>query len=83
MTVKRKVTRRSSKQVARPKPHIHNNNNKRPYVLPVGRVNVDLAVFLFDLSEAEVRNIAYSLSKHIEEAYQIELMGRSGFGQNG
>lgn len=62
---------------------------KQPKLIPsssrgttiVGRVNSDLTVFIWDLSEADVKVVAESLSKSIEVTYQMELIKRSGFGQ--
>lgn len=50
----------------------------RPRVLPVGRVNPDLAMFIWNPSEEDVRFTAESISKAIEMQYQIDLIQRSG-----
>jgi hypothetical protein len=47
----------------------------------VGRVNPDFAVFLWGMSDSEVKLAADSISKGIEVTYQMQLIRSSGFGQ--
>lgn len=50
--------------------------------IPQGRVKPDLAVFVWQFEGADPKAIAEHLSKDLEMYYQLELLQRSGFGQN-